>query len=1260
MNLYSRNIVMGLSQHAEFYEAKHGMLNAPVYRQVDVRAPALKPFTGAASPWWGDYEMNTYAVPETIRQNKRANLEAGEDVLDISIGYPKIQVVNYKAENKFIIYASEQVSATGLAPGRQQSAHFISGPILSVIEGVKSVQLLGPEYAPGAQTGFSGQAGRVGKRIAGSPFPDVRRMIESDKPVTLEVTCQDGSHHRVVIKNKKVMMHIDNREMGRNNAFYGNSKGAEVLNKGKVLQDFADVNTYSYNGTYTGVFSSPTGRREPQLVTDNQENLPLAPIITPAPGQWPEITEAYQRVIREITQLGQSTLFGRNILARVLLNPALNATTKTAMIMLSHQIASNFTRANISAFGTAVPVVASIGTPQFWAGIFALVVIQNLADKALRKVLAPLVPKELLSDDNFLTRHLTRVLGNCSIEFARLMINHSILFATGFKKHHIEIPVHLAQASTYAVIREARRQYGDRRSYPLTHAIFDLLQFTNDVAWRSLGNTLAYQQTAPSPPADTPDSNAVSPEVAGSGASGSGMIEPSTGEAMANSDPPLAGTGEAYLQALAQRTSVRVTDKLFFPTLAQLSDHIKPADGKGPVADQFKRIYRDKLPLSNKLSSASVWIDEKSYKYTPEMYKHLWFHAPSYGARMNRVWLLFRMHLKLAACCSRGNSLLTPQDRDIAALLDTYADASDEQKSEFMATRGKEVEALLERISYEKQVLDPQQQKFFQRYTQMLGVNTEPSRSGGTAGGTSAPVDSDPVLESSGEPLQPVNTPPASSRPSRPFDRGPALGPLYKESAFLEPDKRDGSVHKKDTTFSDRYQVNIMEMQSRMRAAASLEEDINTHFPGPEHSHFREELRRAISSYTVESGFFHLPLRYAHTGQPRWIEAVRGIKIPYTVLNTPNNVTDEFTEQVDPIGAMYINLALRDAAKFSFPVIRGVHTVAGYRSDTQPSTPGAGVFDIEPTDISTGDIVMNTEMLSTSTSDTMGKNFSMAIDMGMTDTRRRLKYVIEGDTAVNITQHTDLNQAEAIYTPGAQFKVTGISGTPEDLGLVVRAKQINTYEEWELGEGKEGIKMKDPATGRLSRAGKFFAPRNYFLGHCVTSEKQEDYGPSRWLRPFDAPNTPRGIRDAIHAAFLREDDLLRAAPGDRLERSYLDLATENIHHEHYRNRAVTRAREQVQKYFPELISGNDIPDLTELQERREEDSGPSGRESPLASAAQAGSDARRLREAELDQAQRVFEHEKHREAEIRDTHVKAGTLATWFAHNDNNSDRSLM
>lgn len=1255
MNLHSRNLVMALSQQAGFYEAKHAMLDSPTFQPVDARAPTLRPFTGAASPWWGDFEHNIYPVPGTIRQKKRTGIREGQE--DPTTGFPQVNLVYYKVENKFIIYAGEHHAARGFAPGNHQPSRFIAGPIISIIQGVKYMELLGPEYAPGARPGFAGRAKRAWSRVQHLPVPDIRQQLRADEPVEIMVVCQDGSRHRIEITHGKVFMRLENRGTARGILPWADSRGSEILNKGRALKEFAAINAYSYDGVYTGVFGSLSGTREPQLVPDTQETLPVDPLITPEPGQWKGRgwLELFRSGIIELFKsvfFGKSNLFGQNWLGRVILNQAVNAAVKTGWIIFSHRLIggsiSNLIKtatyragSNIGAFSGVLPhfAAASAITPQFWLAIFAIVVVQIIADKLVRKIIKRGLPESWSSNDTFCTRTVMPMLGNWLLEFSRLLINFGILFAAGFRKHLVELPVNLIQAGTYALIRQFRSSCGNRKTHPWAHWVFDLMQYINDLSFRALGNNLAYEVT------DIPES----PQY--SGASGSGL-----------ENPDLSNFGTRYTEAVLRRFEVRFLDKLGLPTLGQIAEQVNlTAKDLQPFEAQHRRIYQDRLRPSNLFSRANAEVDRIAYKSTPETYKHLWFHSPSYGARLNRWWLLFRLKWKLIF--DRRHTLLTPQDQRMTALMETYSSLDDHGKEVFMETHKEEFRKMQEDTTYTSADLDSHQLRFFKQYTEMLEASPDVNPDGRDDMGS---LNEEQVTTGETFTRQPA------------FERGPAFNHLRKAGAFADSGKRTSKVRSRDTTFSDRFQVNIMEMQKKMRAVASLREEIDRHFAGPENANFRRELNRAVSGYTVESGFFHLPLRYPHTGQPKWVDVARGIKVPYTALNLPDNVTDEFTKQFDPVSAVHINLALRDAGKFPFLVFRGVHTMAGYRPDNKNGTgwPEETRQDWRNFDIRTGDIIMNTEMLSTSASNTMTKNFSMAIDLGMTDMRRRLKLLIIGDTAVNITRHTALNQAEALYTPGALFRVAGIAGTARDLGQVVSVEQVDTYREWELGKNPEGIRM-DPETGMLTKATDksgtggstgtetqsngpkeevFFSPKNYFLGRLVNRESERGYGMARWLRPFDAVNVPRGTRDAIHAAILREDHLTRADLDDPLRRSFLDLGTENIHHEYYRNKAVEAAERITGKYLLGFDWKNSkAPDA--LRAFRESNRLSADNRPLMLELEEEGRSLAEIEEL-LDDAQEVFEHEKRRERNIRKIHRSADQVAALLDYDEASGGRS--
>jgi hypothetical protein len=348
-----------------------------------------------------------------------------------------------------------------------------------------------------------------------------------------------------------------------------------------------------------------------------------------------------------------------------------------------------------------------------------------------------------------------------------------------------------------------------------------------------------------------------------------------------------------------------------------------------------------------------------------------------------------------------------------------------------------------------------------------------------------------------------------------------------------------------------------------------------------------------VRDYTVESQFFHYPLRWPVTGEVQHVPIAPGITVPYNIMNKPGNVKGAKHEQFDPVEALYMNLGVLHADKFPAHVYRAVVTEARYRALTEQEQAGDG----EPPGVMSpkGSAAVLTEVFSATTSTDMAASFNQAI-AGYGAVPREVSHRLDivQETAVNISSYTDLVQAEVIMMPGALFSVEHIdphagkgapdgralvNGRPDqDIGQVVYMRAMDTYQleaafdahmagtaatpEGTLMINPEsghfykytshpdpGGRMLDPATGEHVDAdgtpGLQFVSetKNYFLGRPL----EFPANPARqalWRHPYTADFAKRATKDAIHAAILRGDPIV----------PFLDDATKNVHHEYFRHK----------------------------------------------------------------------------------------------------------
>ncbi|WP_155835008.1 hypothetical protein [Herbaspirillum sp. RV1423] len=324
-----------------------------------------------------------------------------------------------------------------------------------------------------------------------------------------------------------------------------------------------------------------------------------------------------------------------------------------------------------------------------------------------------------------------------------------------------------------------------------------------------------------------------------------------------------------------------------------------------------------------------------------------------------------------------------------------------------------------------------------------------------------------------------------------------------------------------------------------------------------------------IVKYTFNSGPFHYGLRWDKTGQKFRQTIVEGIKLELQAINRRGHTEGASpwrrtggADFYHPIGALYINLAIRCSPKFSAIVQRAVGPEAPYLT----ADPGDDSVHVKP-----GDLVMLTEVLSSTMSSRLAAAFGQALGFGSLPEERSVKLAIR-TRAVVITPKTDLGQAESLNPPGTMYRVRHIDPTPpppelapgeeadlatqisrvaymEEADTVEMEQRYLDFEKGKLGPKDDGLEMLHPVSGHLYRydgrndeAVYDNAIKSYYLGTkmetpTLTTEK------ARWRHPFNSDYAPRITKDAINAAMSDKESAIRA---------YLDWASENAPHEERR------------------------------------------------------------------------------------------------------------
>lgn len=331
----------------------------------------------------------------------------------------------------------------------------------------------------------------------------------------------------------------------------------------------------------------------------------------------------------------------------------------------------------------------------------------------------------------------------------------------------------------------------------------------------------------------------------------------------------------------------------------------------------------------------------------------------------------------------------------------------------------------------------------------------------------------------------------------------------------------------------------------------------------------RLNMGKATFDYTLESQYINYTARYQETGQPMRQPVAPGIDFVYNVMVKPGNADGASAAHrmggnayFDPIEMIYINLGANLAKKFPAIVRRAVVTEAPYLQDKpEDGSPHVAV----------GDLATLTEILSATMSQTMAASFGQALGFGAAPPERSLLVVARLPTNVNVTHHSDQGQAEIIDMPGTVLELKYLDTDPPpptlapgqhpdlatNIGQVAYMEGVDTarleqhyidFLDGKLTLEDDGMRMAHPASGHMFRydarlnAAVYENPtKNYFLGRDLETPEQSTEK-ARWRHPFTSDHATRAIKDAIHAAILRNDPISE----------HLDLAVANVSHEHYR------------------------------------------------------------------------------------------------------------
>lgn len=1072
VDLPVQNLLRFMSEGAEYYERPSRSGDLPQILRVDGQATSLVD-VHKNTPWWANYANNSFSVPGLEEQ--RPGL-VHNNRRSVFVEYNKL-------ENQIMLFHGQYSKLTGSSP-QGEAAAFLSGPIISRLSGVMSVETLSNPHRPGKRELYDSV-----QRLLGAT-QNVQLQIPKDLPVVLRVTLQDGSVHLISIETGTVrMLNLSTVSNGYADIFQTAASGNPLT----------DIDTYSYDGVIAGPGFTSTGLPEPMLVLDTGDRVPVAPLVIPPPadGVIGQIGDGLgyfgkKAILDVLLGVGTDKIFGSNMLS-TLTRLTLDVGRKVGIIALSSMGVRALDEAwapdgpRIGAFGNISPADSN-----FWGGITGMVLAQNLLTLGFDK-LHEYMPAVLSSRDSTLTHYVLPFLGNSAEELIRLYTNFVVQKSAGFPRGDwdslSEWLIPIGQAVSNGALETFKSHGANVDGIDFQNGFITGVQFAIDSVARGSQNALATQ-----------------------GQDFSDIIG----------------------RAIVNRLIGRAADKLGLPAANAFAEYMMgDLFGAGePMLDQYRRIYAKENPAGSLFSKAKLAVGNAQH------------------------WLANRVR-------SQANSLVGVPNQRIASrinrpfllnlnplrrLIDWVA-ATQPGTDEFSRTT--DASLVLDKKLAGRTDVD---------YTAIFDAMKAGT---GDAAGLAKPTMS--WLRNTPQKFRDWIT----GQPWRADLFGVQAGPDFVQRLALAyaGGVQSGRLPQELGTFSSGFQGQIREISNAMLASATLEQDLkNAITTAGLSSKTFNGMQRAIYEYTVESGFFHYLLRYNDTGVAKTINVVDGIEYRYQTMSKSSNVTGDKNLMVSPLDVLMANFAAGYAQKYRGITYRGVNTQVGYAPDrlmNGDAGVGMGYY------MKTGDILTNTEMFSTSQSGWMATSFGAGIDQLQLRTDTRQKLVILGETSFNATQLADLNQAEAIYTPGTIFEVDKIEGYADgnDIGNVVYLKQVDTFV-WErnfyylekgqldkitASAGQRLPLAMDPYTGivyqlvKRTESGvvkydRYYKPvNNYFLGRALDQRQGEL---ARWFRPLDSMDSPQVMRDDTFALWLNDHEFMR----------HINEAVENVHHKYFREK----------------------------------------------------------------------------------------------------------
>jgi hypothetical protein len=1102
-------------------------------------------------------------------------------------GTRKFQLDYNATENRLIIFRNDNGNAprkesilSDSLPGevRKLAPAWCEGPTLAEIHGIKGWELMGPALDhKGVKQGNTQRRLHAAKeKLFGRREPDLEAgvsglrdaVVRATPGAHIRITTEDGAVHDLKVDKKGIKLSLANPQPAKAHQ----ESMAAFGGAGKVQ---ADVDVYSYHGRDTGAHGSKTGFADPKLVTSTGDQLKAGPLIK---DHGATLVQAGLRLLTFQPLVdGQD----RSKLARVA-NAVLNTASKFLYVWAMSALNEKMKGGQDGHYMPGIQPISASGAGSVSRGQLAgaaasIVLVQEALTLAMDAASHALPEPWKRRPEGEIMRNLKQFAVPMCEEMVRLMINLGLQKGMGIARGGAIDFGTLAGTSAAKGGIELWRQHAgpDRSNHPLANAALDVAQGVQYNVARAIGNAGSSQQGL----STATFSEALINRLVTRGYDQ--IVTPGVKEGL-NATGVIGANASAFNGQLSQEYHIEHLAAKVGSAMKGMVDELKVQGFKDLHAEAGGLMATLHAKTQDVVAGAARW------ESGPEFHSDHVLRAERLKQKLNRVDLVLEQPSVLAPDWLKGLSQQLglmkkaveaevqkdPSIRDNVqragkfATLDEQPQLAHLQKNEErfdtrVKLAGEKLSAaqhsesagaspqetsrlLMSPMTNSLEEASTRQQKFANKQAEALYDHV-----------VKVPEAADHSLREDDESM-------GKRRVPGPVNVGYDLVPRSFGS--------DARVSRKHTTFSTLPQSKTYEKNLRMAQEPGID-SIKSKDQLPPAVQARIEM--AVRDYTVESQFFHYPLRWQVTGELQHERVAPGIDVPYNVMNRRGNIDGHKSQKVDPIEALYVNLGAQVSDKFPTEMFRAVVTEAAYKARLEGGEkPGdAGLMTV-------GSRGVLTEILSATMSTPMAAGFNLPIsNYGGAPRENSLRIDMNQESGVNIAKWADLVQGEVIMMPGAVMQVELIDETagkgakkPEankqDIGQVVYMKAVDTYA-LELAHDdfmayRGGQLDKKPADGAVMidpKSGHFFKfdekkndieaiseTKNYFTGRqleSVNDQGQPGTEEARWRKPYTSDGATRATKDGIHMAILRGDPIV----------PFLDQATENVHHAWFSKKA---------------------------------------------------------------------------------------------------------